>query len=163
MKLKILAILMALPFLTFSQSKSIDRFFNKYANDNSTIQVTFPKWLLKSGQRFVNYSPAKEAMTVASKAKVVFIEEANILKPRHLRKLNRRMNNEQFEKLLSVQQGGEEIKLMRKTESNGESQLFFNIIGGKTALFVSLIGVFDKQDVDRILNKMKHEPRSERL
>lgn len=146
---------MALPFLSQAQSRAVNQFFNKYKNEESAIKISVPKWLVKASSNMVHYTPAKDAMQKAKKVKILVLDDGEIIKTRHIRKLERRMHRERFEDIISVRHNKLNIQLLSKMTNGNSSQLVFKAIGNDSAFLISLEGNFKQSDINQIMNKIK--------
>ena len=155
MKYYIMVILMALPFLSQAQSKAVNQFFNKYKNEESAIKISVPEWLVKASSNMVHYTPAKDAMQKAKKIKILLLDDGEIIKTRHIRKLERRMERERFKDIISVRHNKLNIQLLGKMINGNSSQLVFKAIGNDSAFLISLEGNFKQTDINEIMNKIK--------
>lgn len=145
---------MSLPFLNRAQSKAVNRFFDKYKNEETAIRISVPKWMLNTSSNLVQYTPAKDLMRKAKKVRLLLLDDPETIKYKHIRKLERRMRKENFEDIITLRNDKLNIQLLGKLCNDHSDQLVFKAFGKDAAFLISMEGNFKQSDLDQITNKI---------
>jgi hypothetical protein len=157
-RLCLLLLLLTAGTSLFAQQVSvIDRFFQKYENDQSfTLVSVTPKMFSMFSKFDINSAEGKSFMTIVKKLKGLRIlvkentKEGNKLYQEAASQLTK-----EYEELMTVRSDGELVKFMVKENSKGNIAELVMLVGGQDEFVaMSLLGDIDLNEISQIANDM---------
>ena len=143
-----------------AQTRSINKFINKYQSSEGAEKINIPGWLIELGtgigKMAVESEEEKELLKIVkkiNKVKILSMEAAETIKDKDLKKLYTGLENESFEKMIQVKDGKSRFSMMVR-EKRGKLKNFvlvadddgeFSLISIKTRLSMEMINELIKK------------------
>jgi hypothetical protein len=139
------------------QVSTIDRFFQKYENDQSFTLVSItPKMFSMFSKVNINSSEGKDFMTVVKKLKgLKILVKDNTKEGNKLYQEASSLLTKELEELMTVRDGGDLVKFMVKENAAGNIAELVMLVGSKDEFVaMSLWGDIDLNEISQIANGM---------
>jgi uncharacterized protein DUF4252 len=153
-------LLFPLAFMAFTlsacaQESGFDKFYNKYKNSgqiDGNISID-PGFLLNASFSSGGNSNEKDGwMHKITRVRVLILDgKKNPLAGEDLKALNKSLRSEQFEELVSVRKGKDNVQLLDKERKDGLKEVVFLATGEDGGgLFIEFRGNFTDHDLEKI-------------
>ncbi|HEY0273706.1 MAG TPA: DUF4252 domain-containing protein [Chitinophaga sp.] len=162
--MKKLFLLAVLAFLavqtTFAQQSGgsvIDKFFQKYANDESFTLVSIsPKMFSMFSKLDINDPDAKQMLSIAQKLRSMRILAKEDAKDGStLYKEAAAYLNPSYEELMTVRSKGNDVKFLTKENARGNIEELIMLVGGTdTFVAISIVGDIDLNQISKMAEGM---------
>jgi len=142
------------------QGSGIDRFFQKYENDQSfTLISVTPKMFSMFSKLDINSLEGKQFMQVVKKIRGLrILAKENTQEGNVLFKEASAMLSKEFEELMTVRDGKEEVRFMVKENAKGNIAELIMLVGDTSEfLAMSLVGDIDLAEISQLANSMNLE------
>ncbi|MCB0618735.1 MAG: DUF4252 domain-containing protein [Saprospiraceae bacterium] len=133
-----------------AQSQSIINFYERYLHHEKATQIDIDGWLLKLAGSFAEGEEAKLIEKI-SHLRVLVMEEENIVDPKDYQRLLRGIQNDNFEQLMQIRDGGSKIDCYVRESGDRITDLILTVNGEDEFVLLSLEGAFSLDDL-RSLN-----------
>ncbi len=151
MRFQIILIIFALcPLFLFGQSKSVKKFYNKYANYENVSDVTLQGWVLKMASNFADDKTAERMLEKITKLRVLTMENGNLVNPADYSKLMREVRSDNFEDLIQIRNGTEHINLLIREDGETITDVVLFVNDADNFLLLSLEGALKFSDLQNI-------------
>ena len=139
----------------FSQNKSVDRVFRKYAHRKGVTSVSVPRILLSIGRAFMTDMDAEEKRMLKTihKLKVLTIEdEALNAKTDFYAEMSQTLKKNNFKEMMTVKSDGQTVKMVAH-EKRGRIDRLILVVGGEENVLVSIKGKMKYSDLSKLIQK----------
>ncbi len=146
-----LIIALALLFVgpAFGQTRSINKFYNKYKHEENATNVKVRGWLIKLASKAVDDEQAVDLMKKVSQLRVLVIEGENGVRPKDFDKLVKDVQQKDaFEDILRIREGTDNIRAMVKSDGDKISNVLLFVDGETEFVMLSLEGLLDFSDLN---------------
>ncbi len=157
MKKIAILILLTIPIMGLSQTKSINSFYNQYKHADDVIKFSIPGWIVRFGAKFVDEYPIRHTLKKVKKVKLLVVEDSRIIEDRDYQSLLDGIKEENYELLMQFQEGKEEVFLYGRDDQYYLSHLFLVTKDREELVLISLKGEFTKEDIDLVANEIYKE------
>ncbi|PUZ23127.1 DUF4252 domain-containing protein [Chitinophaga parva] len=165
--MKKLFLLAVLAFLavqtTFAQTSGgsvIDKFFNKYAGDESFTLVSISPKMFSMFSKFdANDPDAKQMLQVAQKLRSMrILAKEDAKNGLALYKEAAAYLNPSYEELMTVRSKGNDVKFLTKENAKGNIEELIMLVGGtETFVAISIVGDIDLNEISKMAQGMNIE------
>lgn len=142
------------------QGSGIDRFFEKYENDQTfTLISVTPKMFSMFSKLDINSSDGKQFLQIVKKIKGLrLLAKENTKGGTSLFKEASSMLSKDFEELMTVRDGKDDLRFLVKENAKGNIAELIMLVGSDTEfLAMSLIGDIDLAEISQLANGMNIE------
>lgn len=156
-KILLLAVLALISVQSFAQVSVIDKFFQKYSNDESfTIVSISPKMFSMFSKVDLKDPDAKQAMEVVQKLKSLrILAKENAKDGSRLYHEAAAFLTSSYEELMTVRSEGNDVKFLVKENSKGNIEELVMLVGGNdTFVAMSLVGDIDLNQISKFAGDM---------
>jgi hypothetical protein len=146
--------------LSAQQGSSIDRFFEKYENDQSfTLISVTPKMFSMFSKLDINSSEGKQFLQIVKKIRGLrILARENTKGGNALFKEASSFLNKDFEELMTVRDGKDDLRFMVKENAKGNIAELIMLVGSDAQfLAMSLVGDIDLNEISQLANSMNIE------
>ena len=156
-KLFLLAVLALIGVQSFAQTSVIDKFFQKYSNDESfTIVSISPKMFGMFAKVDASDPDTKKAMEVVQKLKSLrILAKDNAKNGSQLYHEAAAFLTKDYEELMTVRSDGNDVKFLIKENAQGNIQELVMLVGGSDSFVaMSLVGDIDLNQISKMAGTM---------
>ncbi|MFK8104949.1 MAG: DUF4252 domain-containing protein [Saprospiraceae bacterium] len=150
MKQLMILVLLSIPMLSVGQNKAINNFYQKYKTYKNVTNVSLGGWVLKLATKYADDDEAKEALRHVSRLKVLFMENGNIVEKTDVKQLLRQVRNDDFEELMTIQDGKSKVNIFIKENKKAITNLLIVVNGEDDFVLLSLKGELDFEDLSKL-------------
>ncbi|MBW8687639.1 DUF4252 domain-containing protein [Chitinophaga rhizophila] len=139
------------------QGSGIDRFFEKYENDQSfTLISVTPKMFSMFSKLDIHSMEGKQFMQIVKKIRGLrILARENAKGGNALFKEASAMLNKEFEELMTVRDGKDDLRFLVKENAKGNIAELIMLVGSDAEfLAMSLIGDIDLNEISQLANSM---------
>ena len=162
-KFTILGLLLALPFLLFSQS-SVNHFYHKYKRADNTISMTLPGFVLKIGGKFARKHMDKDdkkammAMEFIKSVKslrILVMEETNLVSQKDYNNLVDGLKRKnKISELITVRDGTTRVNIMIRDKKKHISNIVIIVSEENEFVLVSIKAKIKYKDLNKFLKEI---------
>jgi hypothetical protein len=142
------------------QGSGIDRFFEKYESDQSfTLISVTPKMFSMFSKLDINSTEGKQFLQIVKKIKGLrILAKENTKGGNQLFKEASSLLNKEFEELMTVRNGKDDLRFMVKENAKGNIAELIMLVGSDNEfLAMSLVGDIDLNEISQIAGSMNIE------
>lgn len=142
------------------QGSGIDRFFEKYENDQTfTLISVTPKMFSMFSKLDINSNDGKQFLQIVKRIKGLrILAKENTKGGNQLFKEASSLLSKEFEELMTVRDGKDDLRFMVKENAKGNIAELIMLVGSDTEfLAMSLIGDIDLNEISQLANSMNIE------
>lgn len=142
-----LAFLMAAP--AFGQTRSINKFYNKYKHQENVTNVKVRGWLLKIASNHIDDEKAETLIKKVSQLRVLVVEGADGVAKNDFDKLVKGvMEKDNFEDIFRIREGTDNIRALVKSDGDKISNVLLFVQGLDEFVMLSLEGNLNFSDLN---------------
>ena len=142
------------------QGSGIDRFFEKYENDQTfTLISVTPKMFSMFSKLDINSNEGKQFLQIVKRIRGLrILARENTKGGNQLFKEASSLLSKEFEELMTVRDGKDDLRFMVKENAKGNIAELIMLVGSDTEfLAMSLIGDIDLNEISQLANSMNIE------
>ena len=164
-------VILCLPSLSFSQSKTIKDFYNKYKHQEEVGKLELKGFVLRLAAKFADEEDADRLLSRITRLRVLSFDNGRTVPRSELKEFMRSIRKERFEDLMSIREEGDDIQIMIREEGVSISDVLVIIKGDDKFTMLSLEGKLKFNDIkqlnidveggdyfQRVPEKRAHEP-----
>jgi hypothetical protein len=148
MKNALILLLLALPITVFCQSKSIENFFSKYKNHESTTTLTFGGGLIKFAASFEEEGETK-ILDKISQVRLM-VSEGNLVTVNDYKGFTKSLKKDAFEDLMQINAEGTKVDILIRENGNWISDVIILVDDEEDFIMISVEGNFQYSDLNDI-------------
>ncbi|MCB0654311.1 MAG: DUF4252 domain-containing protein [Saprospiraceae bacterium] len=145
-------LIIALAFLfivpAFGQTKSINKFYNKYKHQENVTDVKVRGWLIKLASSQVDDEQAENILKKVSQLRVLVVDGFEGVKSNDYNKLIKDVEKDSFEEILRIREGTDNIRAMVKSDGDKISNVLLFVDGEDQFVMLSLEGNLNFSDLN---------------
>ena len=141
-KIFIAIAILAIPFLASSQQESIEKFYNKYVDNEKISDISLNGWILSMASKMSE----EEGTEILQK----ITEEKDIVSKADVKKLMRDVRKNDFEDLMTVRDEGTRVNFMIREEGENITNVLVIIHGDGEFILLSLEGNLNMEDLKQL-------------
>lgn len=145
-------LIIALAFLfivpAFGQTKSINKFYNKYKHQENVTDVKVRGWLIKLASSQVDDEQAENILKKVTQLRVLVVDGFEGVKSNDYNKLINDVEKDSFEEILRIREGKDNIRAMVKSDGDKISNVLLFVDGEDQFVMLSLEGSLDFSDLN---------------
>ena len=143
--------LLCLPLLSFSQSKAIEDFYNKYKNHEDISKVELKGWVLKLVAKFTDEADnTDDFLRKITKLRVLSMDEGNIVERADYNRLIKNVQSDRFEDLMYFKEGDSDVKILIREGASAVTDILMVISGDDHFTLLSLEGRLKFSDIQNL-------------
>ena len=143
-----LAVLAISPIFASAQPEAISRFYDKYKTYEHVTDVKLQGWLLKIASNFTEEEQATKILDKITYLRVLVMEEGNLVQPDEYRRLVKDIHQSQFEQLLTIRDGGDDIGFYIREKGDTITDVVLLVNGSDGFILLSLEGLLKFSDLN---------------
>lgn len=141
--------ILAIPFLSFSQHESIEKFYDKYVGNENISDISLNGWILSMASKMAE-EDGTEILQKITKLRIMLAEEKNIVAKSDIKKLMRDVRKNNFEDLMTVRDEGTRVNFMIREEGENITNVLVIIQGEGDFILLSLEGNLNFDDLKEL-------------
>lgn len=135
------------PFTSFSQSKYIESFIDKYADEADMNSLTLNDWTLQLTSSFTKKETGERIKNKITKLRLLSSENQLLAKREDIRNLMQNLRNDDFEDLMEVRDKGSNVKFMLRENKDYVTDVVMLVHGKEGFVLLTLEGLFKLEDL----------------
>lgn len=132
----------------FGQTKSINKFYNKYKHQENVTDVKVRGWLIKLASSQVDDEQAENILKKVTQLRVLVVDGFEGVKSNDYNKLINDVEKDSFEEILRIREGKDNIRAMVKSDGDKISNVLLFVDGEDQFVMLSLEGSLDFSDLN---------------
>ena len=142
--------MLAIPMSGFCQHESIEKFYNKYIEDEKVTDINLNGWVLSLASLIADEKTGEEVLNKITQLRIMIAEEKNIVSNGDLKKLMKDVRKNSFEDLITVRDGNDRINFMIREEGNTITNVLVIVNGDDEFILLSLEGALNLEDLKKL-------------
>lgn len=143
--------LLCLPIVSFSQSKAIEDFYNKYKNHEDISKVELKGWVLKLVAKFTDEADTTDDfLRKITKLRVLSMDEGNLVSKSEYNTLLKKVHSDRFEDLMHFKDGDGNVKILIREGASAVTDILMVISSEDSFTLLSLEGRLKFSDIQNL-------------
>lgn len=143
--------MLCLPFVSFSQSKAIEDFYNKYKNHEDISKVELKGWVLKLVAKFTDEADTTDDfLRKITKLRVLSMDEGNLVEQSDYNQLLKKVKSDRFEDLMQFKDKDGDVTIMIREGGSAITDILMLISGDDNFTLLSLEGRLKFSDIQNL-------------
>ena len=142
--------LTVMPCLVFSQTKAINKFYNKYKNLESVTDIKLNGWVLKLAATFSDEEEGEEILKKITQLRVLVMEDGNLVSKQEYSQLKKDVRKSAFDELFKIKEEGQEIEFMIRESKDAITDVLVLVHGNDEFVLLSLEGNLKFSDLNNL-------------
>jgi hypothetical protein len=138
------------PCLLFSQTKAINKFYNKYKKLENVTDIKLQGWVLKLASNFADEEEAEQMLKKITHLRVLVMEDGNLVSKQEYRQLKNDVKKNSFEELFKIKEGLTEIEFMIREDKESITDVLVLVNGDDEFVLLSLEGKLKFSDLNNL-------------
>ena len=156
-------VLLCLPFLAQSQSNAIQKFYNKYHDQDDISKVELKGWVLKLASTFADEEDADRLLSRITRLRVLSMDNGNLVSKSEYNSLLKAVRNDRFEDLMHFKEDGDNIQIMIREDRSSVTDILVLISGIEKFTLLSLEGKLKFSDIRELKIEVEGAEHFERV
>jgi len=148
-KIIIVIAILAIPFLASSQQESIEKFYNKYVDNEKISDISLNGWVLSMASKMSD-EEGTEILEKITKLRIMIADEKDIVAKTDVKKLIKDVQKNSFEDLMTIRDEGTRINFMIREEGENITNVLVIIHGEGDFILLSLEGNLNFDDLKQL-------------
>jgi hypothetical protein len=137
--------------MSFSQSRAIEDFYNKYKHHEDISKVELKGWVLKLVAKFTNEADATDDfLRKITKLRVLSMDHGNIVEKSDYNRLLKSVKSDRFEDLMHFKDGDGDVKILIREGGSSVTDILMLISGDDSFTLLSLEGKLKFSDIQNL-------------
>ncbi|GAB5552171.1 MAG: hypothetical protein Sapg2KO_17620 [Saprospiraceae bacterium] len=143
--------LLCLPFVSFSQSKAIEDFYNKYKHHEDISKVELKGWVLKLVAKFTDEADTTDDfLRKITKLRVLSMDEGNLVERSDYNQLLKKVKSDRFEDLMQFKDKDGDVTILIREGGSAVTDILMLISGDDNFTLLSLEGRLKFSDIQNL-------------
>ncbi|MEL6720096.1 MAG: DUF4252 domain-containing protein [Bacteroidota bacterium] len=140
-----MALLCQIP--SFSQSKYVEKFIDRYAENVDASSLSLNDWSLKLTSSFINKETGQKIRNKVTQLRLLTSDNAFLASNSDIRELISDLKKDDFESLIEVREKGNHVKFMIRENKETVTDVLMLVQGTDGFVLLSLEGLFKLNDL----------------
>lgn len=158
-RIAILIIVVAFPALLVAQNSAVDKLFNKYSGKDgvTTVSINPELFQIVKAMDIKEVEDADIPFDKIASVKILTIEDEEKWEGVNFYdEISKDLDVSNFEEVMTVNDGGEIVRIWMKVEKNEVSE-FLLIVGGDDNVLIYITGSFNMSDLEELAESVDHD------
>lgn len=143
-------LLLAVHGLTYGQTKSIQNFYDKYANHDEVTNISLSGFVLKLATSYTSDEETERMINKITQVRVLIMEDGNLVQKADLKSLTNSMRKDNFEELMKIREKDNLVDFYIKEDQDKITNVLMLISSNDGFLLFSLEGLLNFSDLNNI-------------
>ncbi len=157
----LLILCIAFSFPSISQNLSAKQLFKKYKNQEAVTSIAIPGFVAKMGALFMDKDDAELKYLIKKikglKLAVLEVDESQMNKKQLKKWSIHQLDPEQYEPLMTIQDGKERIHFLIHEQNNRIRELVMHIEDTDERILMLLTGKFDLKEINKLIQSINKD------
>lgn len=133
-----------------AQSKTIESFYDQYAEKENATNVTIKGWLLDIATQFTSDENSKETLSKITKLRVLLMEDGNPVTQNDFYQLKKGIIKDDFEELLKIRDESSHVDFYIREDNDLITNVLMLVNDQDEFILLSLEGLMKLEDLKNI-------------